>query len=62
MDKNLLESFSDGVLAIIITIMVLQLGVPNSPEITALHPIIPIFLGYVLSFIYGEFTGIIIIF
>ncbi|MBZ9571254.1 DUF1211 domain-containing protein [Methanobrevibacter sp. TMH8] len=52
MDKNRLESFSDGVLAIIITIMVLQLGVPNSSEMTALYPVIPVFLGYVLSFIY----------
>jgi len=52
MDKGRLESFSDGVLAIIITIMVLQLGIPESSEITALYPIIPIFLGYVLSFIY----------
>jgi len=52
MDKNRLESFSDGVLAIIITIMVLQLGIPKGSEITALYPIIPILLGYVLSFIY----------
>jgi uncharacterized membrane protein len=52
MDKNRLESFSDGVLAIIITIMVLHLGIPEHSEITALYPIIPIFLGYVLSFIY----------
>lgn len=52
MDKNRLESFSDGVLAIIITIMVLQLTVPTSPELTALYPVIPVFLGYVLSFIY----------
>lgn len=52
MDKNRVESFSDGVLAIIITIMVLQLGIPKGSEITALYPIIPILLGYVLSFIY----------
>lgn len=52
MNKNRLESFSDGVIAIIITIMVLQLGIPHSPELSALYPIIPIFLGYILSFIY----------
>lgn len=52
MEKNRLESFSDGVIAIIITIMVLQLGIPHNHEIHALYPIIPIFLGYVLSFIY----------
>lgn len=52
MDKNRLESFSDGVLAIIITIMVLHLNVPTSGEITALYPVIPVFLGYVLSFMY----------
>jgi TMEM175 potassium channel family protein len=52
MKKNRLESFSDGVLAIIITIMVLQLGVPRSEEISALSPMIPVFLGYILSFVY----------
>ncbi|KZX17570.1 TMEM175 family protein [Methanobrevibacter filiformis] len=52
MERNRLESFSDGVLAIIITIMVLELGVPKSPDISSLYPIIPIFLGYILSFIY----------
>lgn len=52
MEKNRLESFSDGVLAIIITIMVLQLGVPQGTDISDLYPVIPIFLGYVLSFIY----------
>lgn len=52
MNKNRLESFSDGVIAIIITIMVLQLGIPHSSELNALYPLIPIILGYVLSFIY----------
>ncbi len=52
MEKHRLESFSDAVLAIIITIMVLELGVPHGPDISALFPIIPVFLGYVLSFIY----------
>lgn len=52
MGKGRLEAFSDGVLAIIITIMVLELKVPHSAEIDALGPLIPILLSYVLSFIY----------
>lgn len=52
MTKNRLEAFSDGVLAIIITIMVLELKVPHTPDIAALQPLIPVFLSYVLSFIY----------
>jgi uncharacterized membrane protein len=52
MTKGRLEAFSDGVLAIIITIMVLELKVPHSTEISALQAIIPVFLSYVLSFIY----------
>ena len=52
MGKGRLEAFSDGVLAIIITIMVLELKVPNSPEIDALRPLIPVLLSYVLSFVY----------
>jgi uncharacterized membrane protein len=53
MEKNRLEAFSDGVLAIIITIMVLELKVkPDSPEIADLKPMLPVFLSYVLSFIY----------
>ncbi len=52
MTKNRLEAFSDGVLAIIITIMVLELKVPHGEELSALTPLIPIFLSYVLSFIY----------
>lgn len=51
MTKNRLEAFSDGVIAIIITIMVLELGVPHAPELAALIPLIPIFLSYVLSFV-----------
>ncbi len=50
--KNRLEAFSDGVIAIIITIMVLELKVPHGAELSALIPIIPIFLSYVLSFVY----------
>ncbi|MFZ2323770.1 MAG: TMEM175 family protein [Ignavibacteriaceae bacterium] len=52
MTKNRLEAFSDGVLAIIITIMVLELKVPHTPDIADLQPLIPVFLSYVLSFIY----------
>ncbi len=52
MQKNRLEAFSDGVLAIIITIMVLELKVPNSVEPAALKPVLPVFLSYVLSYIY----------
>lgn len=52
MGKNRLEAFSDGVLAIIITIMVLELKVPHADSLLALKPLLPVFLGYVLSFIY----------
>lgn len=52
MSKNRLEAFSDGVIAIIITIMVLELQVPNGDTLEALLPLIPVFLSYVLSFIY----------
>jgi uncharacterized membrane protein len=52
MTKNRLEAFSDGVLAIIITIMVLELKVPHDPSLKALLPILPAFLSYILSFIY----------
>lgn len=52
MGKNRLEAFSDGVLAIIITIMVLELKVPHGQEFSTLQPLIPVFLGYVLSFVY----------
>jgi uncharacterized membrane protein len=52
MQKERLTAFSDGVLAIIITIMVLELKVPHSPDLPALAPLLPVFLSYVLSFIY----------
>src|SRR5688572_10519730 len=52
MQKNRLEAFSDGVIAIIITIMVLELKVPHGVELAALKPLLPVFLSYVLSFIY----------
>lgn len=52
MEKNRLEAFSDGVLAIIITIMVLEMKVPHGDTLTALLPLLPVFLSYVLSFVY----------
>ena len=52
MRKNRLESFSDAVLAIIITIMVLEMKVPHGADIAALNPVLPVFLSYVLSFVY----------
>lgn len=52
MGKGRLEAFSDGVLAIVITIMVLELKVPHGVDLAALRPLIPVFLSYVLSFIF----------
>jgi len=52
MGKNRLEAFSDGVLAIIITIMVLEMKVPQGADFAALNPLLPVFLSYVLSFVY----------
>ena len=52
MGRGRLEAFSDGVLAIIITIMVLELKVPHGADLGALRPLVPVFLSYVLSFIY----------
>ncbi len=52
MGKGRLEAFSDGVIAIIITIMVLQMKVPGAETLDALTPVVPVFLSYVLSFLY----------
>jgi uncharacterized membrane protein len=52
MSRGRLEAFSDGVLAIIITIMVLELKAPPKPDLVALLPLIPVFLSYVLSFVF----------
>ncbi|HEY6529084.1 MAG TPA: TMEM175 family protein [Cellvibrionaceae bacterium] len=52
MDKNRIEAFSDGVLAIIITIMVLELKVPHGVELAAIVQLVPVFMSYCLSFIY----------
>ena len=53
MGKSRLEAFSDGVLAIIITIMVLELKIPQGADFAALRPLLPIFLSYALSFVYA---------
>jgi uncharacterized membrane protein len=52
MSKNRLEAFSDGVIAILITIMVLELRPPEEANPAALRPLVPVFLSYVLSFLY----------
>lgn len=52
MGRNRLEAFSDGVIAIIITIMVLELKAPHHVSFEALQPLIPVFISYVLSFVY----------
>jgi uncharacterized membrane protein len=52
MGKTRLEAFSDGVLAIIITIMVLELKVPHGADFEAVRPLLPVFMSYVLSFVY----------
>jgi uncharacterized membrane protein len=52
MNKNRLETFSDGVLAIIITIMVLEMKAPHGADFASLQPLLPVFMSYLLSFIY----------
>ena len=52
MHKGRLEAFSDGVIAIIITIMVLELRAPHEPTPDALRPLVPVFLSYILSFVF----------
>jgi len=51
MSKSRLEAFSDGVIAIIITIMVLEMKVPHGTDLAALGPVVPVFLSYVLSYV-----------
>src|SRR5262245_54139041 len=51
MGKGRLEAFSDGVIAVIITIMVLEIKVPHGADLAALRPVLPVFLSYVLSFV-----------
>src|SRR3982750_1727417 len=52
MGKGRLEAFSDAVVAIIMTIMVLELRAPHGTELAALHPLLPVLLSYVLSFVF----------
>jgi uncharacterized membrane protein len=52
MHKTRLEAFSDGVLAIVITIMVLEMKVPHGTDFAALRPLLPVLLSYVMSFVY----------
>ena len=52
MSKGRMEAFSDGVIAVIITIMVLELRPPREPSLAALVPLVPVFLNYVLSFVF----------
>lgn len=52
MSKGRLEAFSDGVFAVIITIMVLEMKSPQGPDLAALRPLLPVFFSYVLSFVY----------
>src|SRR6185295_6529969 len=52
MHKGRMEAFSDGVIAVIITILVLEFKVPHGAELSALEPVVPVFISYVLSFIY----------
>lgn len=52
MNKTRLEAFSDAVIAIILTIMVLELKIPHGADFDALRPLLPVFLSYILSFVY----------
>src|SRR3989442_4229764 len=52
MTKGRMEAFSDGVFAVIITIMVLEMRAPHGPDLGALRPLVPVFLSYVLSFVF----------
>jgi uncharacterized membrane protein len=52
MNKGRLEAFSDGVLAVIITVMVLEMKSPHGTSLASLRPVIPVFLSYILSFVY----------
>lgn len=52
MNKGRMEAFSDGVLAVIITIMVLEMKSPHEVQLAAMRPLIPVYLSYILSFVY----------
>ncbi|MEP7170615.1 MAG: TMEM175 family protein [Bacteroidota bacterium] len=58
MTKSRIEAFSDGVIAIIITIMVLELKVPHSADIAGVKPLLPVFISYIMSFVFiGIYWG-----
>ncbi len=52
MGKGRVEAFSDGVIAIIITVMLLEIKVPHGDKLNLLKPVAPVFISYILSFIY----------
>jgi uncharacterized membrane protein len=52
MNKSRMEAFSDGVIAVIITIMVLEIRPPHGTNLSNLRPLLPVFLSYVMSFVY----------
>jgi len=52
MDKNRMEAFSDGVIAVIITIMVLEMKAPHTATLISLKPLVPVFISYLLSFVF----------
>jgi len=54
METTRLEAFSDGVFAVIITIMVLEMKVPRGADLAELRPVLPVFLSYVLSFVFSR--------
>jgi uncharacterized membrane protein len=56
MSKNRMEAFSDGVIAIIITVIVLELRTPRGVDLAALRPLLPVFLSYVLSFVFPRIS------
>jgi len=60
MGKGRLEAFSDGVIAVIITVMVLEMKVPHGTDLEALAPIVPVFVTYVLSFVYVATYGVVL--
>jgi len=51
MGPERMQAFSDGVIAIIITIMVLEMKVPHGDELASLKPVVPVFVSYILSFV-----------
>ena len=61
MSKGRLEAFSDGVIAILITIMILELRIPHGTDLEALRPLLPNFLTYVLSYVFLGIYSIVVL-